>query len=140
MFSFLSSKLSLDLITNKYVISGFLVLFFYVYYTYTNVVIFNLKESNANLLVVVEKQREQLKQLHTQYEKISESRQKIYDERDKLSKERDDLKEKLFRENNKNKSLEKLAIGRSSLVENLINKSTSEVLSCFDLISRGKEC
>lgn len=129
---------------NKYVLGALVVLTLlsgaYIYYLRTSAQIERLTNDNKQLELENESLKASKARLEADAKKIIKSNEDLAKEVSKTRKEADEIKETIYRENKKKKSLEELAIKKTSLIEKLVNKGTKEVFDCFELLSRGGDC
>ena len=129
---------------NRYmvVIGAFLslCLAFYLYHLKATIAINNLTEERNQLKKTVEQQIETLNKVQEDYKKIIKARDDLETENQTLHDKERKLRESLYRENKQKKSLEKLAMKKTSLIQKKINEATKKVIECFEQISTGGEC
>lgn len=130
--------------TNKYLIIIALVLTTvtsgYVYYLRTSAKIESLEHEKETLTLENTKLHEVLALQEKSYKEIVASRDNLIKEINKVNNESKDLVETLNREKNKKKSLEELAIKKTSLIEKKVNAATQRVLECFETLTKGGDC
>jgi len=129
---------------NRYVIAIvtflFLVLSFYTYHLYASARIESLQRDNAELAKTISEQQRQIDTLRGNYESIVKAKDELYTEVQQIKEKQQAEEEKLYRERKKKKSLEELAIKKSRLVQNAVNKATKKAFECFETISEGGDC
>jgi len=129
---------------NRYVIALFFVLMmlvsFYGYYTHASSRIESLERDNILLNNVIQQQQRQIEIIQKNYEQIVRAKDELFEEVEKIKQTQKNEEEKIFRENQKKKSLEELAIKKSKLVQNAVNKATQRAFECFETLSEGGNC
>lgn len=134
----------LSFLGNKYVIGTLVVLTLvgstggYIWYLRsTND---TLREEKKELTIAVEQQHRTIERLKEDVEDVIKAKDEIAEEKEKIAKKHSDLEKTLNRENRKKKSLEELAIKKTSLIQKKVNRATKEVFDCFEIITRGGDC
>jgi hypothetical protein len=129
---------------NRYVISAvgvvFLVLSFYTYHLYASARIDSLQRDNQDLSRKIEQQQREIDNLKVNYVNIIQAKDELSKEVDALKNQQRTEEEKIYRENRKKKSLEELAIKKTTLVQKVVNKATKKVFDCFVTLSEGGDC
>jgi Skp family chaperone for outer membrane proteins len=132
------------LYTNRLVIGivslAFVILSCFAYYKYTTVKIEMLEQENARLVEEVEAQKRVIQTLKQNYENLVKTKDDLSREIDDIRRKEQEEIDKISREQNNKKSLEELALKKSKLVENAVNRATQNVLQCFEIISLGGDC
>ena len=129
-----------SLLGNKYVLIALLVLSTLGYIHYLRSSNDSLRTEKAALEVSNKTQQETINNLHEDIESVRKSIVALDTEKKSIEKQKKELDETLYREKNKKKSLEELAIKKTSLIEKLVNKATKAVFDCFELLSKGGDC
>ena len=129
-----------SLLTNKYVLALIAAGALFIYIQNLRWSVDSLTTEKAALESTVKTQAETIKHIKEDVEKVTKSRDEIAKEKEKLDKETKELTDTLHRENKKKKSLEELALKKTSLIQLKVNKATKEVFECFELISNGGDC
>lgn len=134
----------LRLITNKYVASILAVLILassaYFYYWWSSSKLKAQSQEIIRLSEIVETQQEEIQKLDRNYKAIVKSHNDLFDETIRIRSQTRDLARVLYREHDKKKSIEELALSKTSLIEQKVNRATADVLNCFEKISIGEEC
>lgn len=107
---------------------------------YTNDTIKELRKENAIQREMVETLNANIDETLRRYAIINDAKSKLEEQKRASELELKTLKEVLYRENQRKKSLEELAIKRTSLIQLKINKASQEVLNCFESIARNESC
>ena len=129
---------------NRYVI-GFVSLAFFLlscfaYYTYASSKIELLEKDKAHLQEVIEEQKRQIETIKKNYEELIRTKDELSREIEDIRQKEQEAIEKILREERDKKSLEELALKKSKLVENAVNRATQNVFECFEIISLGGDC
>lgn len=129
---------------NRYIIATFFVMMilvsFYGYYMHASSRIESLERDNTYLNKVIQDQQRQIETIQKNYEEIVKAKDELFVEVENIKQQQKREEEKIFRENQKKKSLEELAIKKSKLVQNAVNKATKRVFECFETLSEGGDC
>jgi len=110
------------------------------YYKHNQLVRERLESEVSLQKFEIEQQKKAIASLVTNYEKIILARDSLSVELKKSRESIKKLEEKLYRENQGKSSLEKLARGRPTLIEKLINDATKDVLNCLENTARNLPC
>jgi septal ring factor EnvC (AmiA/AmiB activator) len=119
---------------------AFFLLSCFAYYTYASSKIELLQKDNARLVQEIEEQKKITETLKQNYENLVNTKDDLARELDAIRKQEQEAIDKLNREQFKKRSLEELAIKKSRLVENAVNRATQSVFDCFEIISLGGDC
>ena len=130
----------LKFLTNKYVIGAILIIMIYFTYRSMSLAIEDLENKTAIQTETIKQQVDTIESLKKDYNDIIKKRDEYKHEAEKLGEDKRLLEEKLYRENRGKKSLEELAVKKSTLIEKKINSATDNVLNCFERISHGEDC
>lgn len=129
---------------NRYVIIAgaflSLCLTFYLYHLKSTITINNLRDERDELKKIVQQQIETLNKIQEDYKHIIQAREELETQNQKLREKEQELQETLYREHREKKSLEQLAMKKTSLIQKKINAATKKVLQCFEEISEGGTC
>lgn len=119
---------------------AFFLLSCFTYYTYASSKIELLRKDNERLVREIDEQRKIISTLKQNYENLVKTKDDLEREIDDIRKREQEEIDKLERENFKKRSLEELALKKSRLVENAVNRATQNVFRCFEIISLGGDC
>jgi len=125
---------------NKYVIGIILVLSVLGYIQYLRSSNASLRTEKAALELSVQLQQETITNLQADIKQVRELEKSLQEEKKAVDKQKKDLDDTLYREKKKKKSLEELALKKTTLIEKLVNKATKEVFDCFETLSKGGDC
>lgn len=133
-----------SLFANSYTkwVLGFLIVFglCYGYYWHSQAVIEKLTQQNQILTMQNTELNKALVALKTDYDNIIKSKEELAKTISDLQKQTNQIKNTLYRENEKKKSLEVLAFKKTKLVQDLVNKATHNTMACFETLSQGGNC
>jgi hypothetical protein len=113
---------------------------FYLHYLKSTLVIAELRNKNTELSRIVTEQSKTIADLRVDYDLIIKGRDELAKEVSESKKELDKLKKTLYRENSGKKSLEKLSIKKTKLIERKIYQGTESLFKCLERISQGEVC
>ncbi len=130
--------------TNKYIIGAVLLVTVftsaYIYYLRTSSKIEKLEHDNQILQLENDSLKQAIVQIQKDYQAIIEAKESLSERTAELEKQTKNIKDTLYRENQKKKSLEELAIKKTSLIQKKVNDATGKVLECFETLSKGGDC
>lgn len=133
-----------SILGNKYVIGAVVIVTLctgaYIYYLRTSSKIERLEHHNQLLQLENDSLKQAIDSLKKDYESINNAKEDLRKEVSDLKKKTDQLEDTLYRENKNKKSLEELAIKKTSLIEKKVNAATDKVLKCFETITSGGDC
>lgn len=95
---------------------------------------------NQKLEFAIDQQQQLLTQFQKDITQIQEKTRNLEADKRELDDYSRELRELLYRENGKKKSLEKLATKKTSLIQKKVNRATTKVFECFEFISEGLQC
>jgi hypothetical protein len=119
---------------------AFVLLSCFAYYKYTVVKIELLEQENARLVEEVEEQKRAIQTLKQNYENLVKTKDDLSREIEDIRRAEQEEIDRIAREQHNKKSLEELALKKSKLVENAVNRATQNVFRCFEIISLGGDC
>jgi biopolymer transport protein ExbB/TolQ len=119
---------------------AFVLLSCFAYYKYTVVKIELLEQENARLVEEVEEQKRAIQTLKQNYENLVKTKDDLSREIEDIRRAEQEEIDRISREQHNKKSLEELALKKSKLVENAVNRATQNVFRCFEIISLGGDC
>lgn len=119
---------------------AFVLLSCFAYYKYTTVKIELLEKENARLIQEVEEQKRAIERIKQNYENLIKTKDDLAREIDDIRRKEQEEIDRIHREQQNKRSLEELAIKKSKLVENAVNRATQNVFQCFEIISLGGDC
>lgn len=129
---------------NRYVIGlvslAFFLLSCFAYYTYASSKIELLEKDNVRLQEIVEEQKRQIETIKKNYEELIKTKDDLSREIEDIKRKEQEEIDKIRREERDKKTLEELALKKSKLVENAVNRATQNVFECFEIISLGGDC
>lgn len=129
-----------SLLGNKYVLIGLFVVSSLLYVNHLRTSNATLRNEKIKLEQTIVEQQEAVAALKRDIKQIVESNNIVAEEKTKLENEKKALDETLYREKQKKKSLEELALKKTTLIEKLVNAATKKVFNCFEVISQGGDC
>lgn len=112
----------------------------FTYYTYASSKIELLQKDNARLVQELEEQKKIAETLKQNYENLVRTKDDLSREIQDIRRQEQEAIDRLNREQFKKRSLEELALKKSRLVENAVNRATQNVFQCFEIISLGGDC
>lgn len=95
------------------------------------------EHNNQLLQQSIEQQSLTIDQMEQSYNKILNLNAEISEN---INKVNDNIRKYQNTVTQKTDQLSKVAVGKSSLTEKIINDATEKQLKCFELITRGKKC
>ena len=129
---------------NRYVIAIagviLLILSFYSYHLYASARIDSLQRDVQELTKTILEQKKEMAAIKDNYDQIIKAKDELSTEVQHLKEQQHVEEEKIYRENQKKKSLEELAHKKATLVQKAINKATKKVFDCFVTLSEGGDC
>lgn len=129
---------------NRYVAGAIavlvLLLSFYSYHLYASARIESLQRDVQELSRVIQEQKKQIDDIKVNYNQIIKAKDELSTEVQRLKDQQRVEEEKIYRENQKKRSLEELAIKKAGLVQKVINKATKKAFDCFVTLSEGGDC
>lgn len=119
---------------------AFVLLSCFAYYKYTNIKIEMLEKDNSRLIQEIESQKKVIETIKQNYENLVKAKDDLAREIDDIRRAEQDEIDRINREQRNKRSLEELAIKKSRLVENAVNRATQNIFHCFEIISLGGDC
>lgn len=121
-----------------YTLLGVAVVGVYFYIQYLQGEIDTYVTNQARLEIALSENQLALDNLRLEHNIIVETNKDLNNFIEELDHQKTELEETLYREREKKKSLEQLAIEAASKIEYRVNKATSEVLRCLEIASGDK--